>query len=459
MMEASVGFRPSYSWRSICAARDVIRDGLRWRVGNGKSIRVWSDEWIPGQGAGKILSPVRVLPADARVEDLIDVNTRSWDRTLVENIFHSAEASKILRIPLSWANREDSVFWNFTSSGLFTVRSAYSRLMQLQCLKEVSSSRRKPESNFVWKLRIPKKVQHFLFRLLHNALPCQENLKKRKVELEPCCPLCQDCLVETASHLFMTCDWSRRFWWSSHLALRSGDFADGIEAWIQHLKSALPADDFENFVMMVWGVWRARNDMVFNKVRPESQQIMNMALSVRRDWLEHQAVKGTQRHEQASWSPPSEGFLKINIDAGWSGKEGTGYGLVVRNAEGVFQAAATQYVDHRMDPLLAEALCFRWSVQKALDWNLDQLIFSSDCKQLVEAFKSPHSFPILQHIIDDCLNLVPTFTKFDFIFEGRSTNRVAHALAADCHLYPNCSWWGDPPVGILLSLAADSSIS
>ncbi|XP_057453501.1 uncharacterized mitochondrial protein AtMg00310-like [Lotus japonicus] len=99
ILEAPVGFRPSYAWRSICAARHVIMDGSRWRVGNGKSIKIWEDAWIPGQGSGMVLSPIKMFPSDAKVEDLIiDVEARSWDKSLVEGIFHHAEASKILRI-------------------------------------------------------------------------------------------------------------------------------------------------------------------------------------------------------------------------------------------------------------------------------------------------------------------------------------------------------------------------
>ncbi|XP_057436829.1 uncharacterized protein LOC130729188 [Lotus japonicus] len=253
----------------------------------------------------------------------------------------------------------------------------------------------------------------------------------------------------------MTCNWTRGLWLSSHLALRTGDFRDGLEAWVLSMKKVLPADEFDNFIMILWGIWKARNDSVFNKTKPECQQIVRMALMVRQDWLEHQEARGSRIQEAACWNPPPQGYLKINVDAGWSGKEGTGYGLVIRNAEGIFQVAASLYVDHRMDPLMAEALCFRWSLMKAVEWQLDHLVFSSDCQQLIEALKKPYSFPILQAIVEDCLSITDSFTDFVFTFESRSTNRVAHTLAADSFLFSDCTWWGDPPVGILLSLAAD----
>nr|AFK33762.1 unknown [Lotus japonicus] len=94
-------------------------------------------------------------------------------------------------------------------------------------------------------------------------------------------------------------------------------------------------------------------------------------------------------------------------------------------------------------------MCFRWALNLAANWGLDSLVFSSDCQQLVKAFHCPSEFPSLAHIMLDCTQLVNSFRNFSFCFEYRQTNRVAHALAAESHLYKDCEWWGDPPVGIL----------
>ena len=39
-VEAKIGSNPSYTWRSIMTAQHVVKEGLRWRVGNGEHIRV-----------------------------------------------------------------------------------------------------------------------------------------------------------------------------------------------------------------------------------------------------------------------------------------------------------------------------------------------------------------------------------------------------------------------------------
>jgi hypothetical protein len=35
-IEAKVGYRPSYAWRSICQTREVLKVGVGWRMGNGE---------------------------------------------------------------------------------------------------------------------------------------------------------------------------------------------------------------------------------------------------------------------------------------------------------------------------------------------------------------------------------------------------------------------------------------
>lgn len=57
-LEALRGFDPSYSWRSIWGAKSLLLEGLKWRVGNGTSIKVWEDAWIPGEGAHFVPTPL-----------------------------------------------------------------------------------------------------------------------------------------------------------------------------------------------------------------------------------------------------------------------------------------------------------------------------------------------------------------------------------------------------------------
>lgn len=47
VMEATVGSRPSYAWRSLMASQDLLKNGLLWRVGDGQDIKIWGFRWLP----------------------------------------------------------------------------------------------------------------------------------------------------------------------------------------------------------------------------------------------------------------------------------------------------------------------------------------------------------------------------------------------------------------------------
>ena len=49
--------RFSFAWKSIMQVREVISNGARWRIGDGKDIWIWQHHWIPSSEGGKVLSP------------------------------------------------------------------------------------------------------------------------------------------------------------------------------------------------------------------------------------------------------------------------------------------------------------------------------------------------------------------------------------------------------------------
>ena len=59
-----------------------------------------------------------------QVHDLINPVDGMWDEELINDMFWSVDAHRILQIPLTFG-REDFVAWHYTRLGVFTVRSAY----------------------------------------------------------------------------------------------------------------------------------------------------------------------------------------------------------------------------------------------------------------------------------------------------------------------------------------------
>jgi hypothetical protein len=54
--EAQLGSKPSYAW-----TRELLFEGLLWRVGDGRSIKIWDENWLPTPSTYEIQSIPRGL--------------------------------------------------------------------------------------------------------------------------------------------------------------------------------------------------------------------------------------------------------------------------------------------------------------------------------------------------------------------------------------------------------------
>ena len=88
----------SSAWHSILSARKVIATGARWRIGNGQSVRVFHNCWLPGEGSGRIISPASSLHVDTVVADLLDDSTGWWNGMLFDTCFLPFKAQRIMSI-------------------------------------------------------------------------------------------------------------------------------------------------------------------------------------------------------------------------------------------------------------------------------------------------------------------------------------------------------------------------
>ena len=115
----------SYTWRSILHGRDVILKGALWRVGDGKQIKIWGDNWLPTKYQPKVVSQMIFGQQNSSVEALINQQTRSWESEVIDHCFNVAEAAMIKSIPLSSSPQPDKLIWPFTPTGMYSVKSGY----------------------------------------------------------------------------------------------------------------------------------------------------------------------------------------------------------------------------------------------------------------------------------------------------------------------------------------------
>ncbi|XP_062176146.1 uncharacterized protein LOC133881223 [Alnus glutinosa] len=99
--QAGMDFRDIEAFNLALLARETLEGGLWWRVGNGESIKVWKDKWLPSSSTPQILSPVNGLDEEARVSSLIDPGSGGWNMPLLRSIFSPWEVELIGKVEMS----------------------------------------------------------------------------------------------------------------------------------------------------------------------------------------------------------------------------------------------------------------------------------------------------------------------------------------------------------------------
>lgn len=110
------------------------------------------------------------------------------------------------------------------------------------------------------------------------------------------------------------------------------------------------------------------------------------------------------------WARPSEGWFKVNVDAGMLGEVGTGLGVVCRDDAGAFYACAAVQFKQVWQPVVAEAMAVLWGLRVARDVGLVIVVLESDCLVVIRALQNQlQGLNSLHLIIDDILMLVSIF--------------------------------------------------
>ena len=76
-LEAQLGRRPSYAWKIIMAAKEIVKKGSRWNIGNRERVRIWKDQWLPTPKSFKVMSPRAFHSRTEMVSSLIDMEKRN----------------------------------------------------------------------------------------------------------------------------------------------------------------------------------------------------------------------------------------------------------------------------------------------------------------------------------------------------------------------------------------------
>ena len=441
-MEARIKGTPSYIFRSICEAREVLSAGMVWRVGTGEHIRIWKDRWLQGAPSAIILSPPRILDVNAKVESLIIQDSMQWDVELSDQIFLPWEAEIVKQIPLSFRRPNDMLTWGETKKREFSVKSAY-RLLYQKSISGVASASAGSIKVFwdgVWSSQVQPKVRNFIWRACHNILPTKTKLFEKKISTSFSCPWCEE-EPETCDHILWQCEFAQKVWSACSVSLPRGvdirlSFLEVMECCLKGLKSP----DVEIIFNTAWMLWRARNELMWEEKLSNVDDICCRGVTVAMEFLENGMGDGDKFpqpqvvRQSTRWSPPANGCYKVTIACHvQSGTPRRGVGILIRDQSGFVEVASGFVSQQYSEPLLFYSLAVFHALQLAYETGFRHALeIEVPCRELVNMLQNG-AFCLAQVgvLLDDIGTWLPFFENVSFSFINSVCNKAAQALATE----------------------------
>lgn len=280
-MEASLGSNPSYVWRSLLEARELIKAATVWKEDDGKSIKLEDHRWLP--------HPPKFQPnanMSLRVSDLFDPCTKHWHTHVLHTIFMHSTVEDIQQINLKDTHTTDELLWKENKKGIFSVKTAYPlavRQKQQEQGEHSSAWDDRKMWNRIWQLHIPPKVQNFVWRACSDILPIRTNLCRRKVPLDPVCGICQK-QNETVAHALWSCPMARNVWALVAGKLQKRSSKADIYVLVRELMAVLSTKELEVWAIVSWPIWNARNRCLFDKKQIQPCEILRGAMTLLQDY-------------------------------------------------------------------------------------------------------------------------------------------------------------------------------
>ena len=287
-------------WKLLCNSllknedvKNLIKQGAKMRISNGESTRFWHDIWI-NNSALKDQFPRLFLIAKqplAMVSSMGQFQGNEWqwripwsrelrsrDQEEWDNLFPLLKNIRLSR------EGADVLMWSHDKSGIFSVKSFYSKLSQSSGL---SVERVIPR---LWKGLVPFRIEVFFWLALLERLNTKSKLSRLGI-IPPDninCPMCNS-WPEDVTHLFLFCPYARVIWgwwwkiwdidwvWPSSLVLAFEQWSfSGANKFFKKVWTA-------SFQIIVWSLWKERNARIFSNKVSSTMEIQNLIL-VRLCW-------------------------------------------------------------------------------------------------------------------------------------------------------------------------------
>jgi hypothetical protein len=261
MWRANPNRPKSAFWTAILKVRPLLNSGAFYQIFDGGS-SIWSTPWFSEWESiyDNLIIQTQPYVYPAIVRDLWLPNQKSWNVSLIQNLFTPQTAHAILQTPIINSEGVDTLCWKLTPTGTYTSKSAYKHCFNNLALPLNQRPEEVPPQvklllDQVWKEKsMAPRVQTFAWWLLHRALPTGKRAGRYSIHIDEECSRCS--LIEDEMHLFFLCPFAKAAWFSNPWFIRSEYYAaqyNSIPAMIQViLTSGHPNASIANVYTFIW---------------------------------------------------------------------------------------------------------------------------------------------------------------------------------------------------------------
>ncbi|XP_060969636.1 uncharacterized protein LOC115702106 [Cannabis sativa] len=189
-LTAEIGDNPSFIWRNVFESQQLVRDGARRRIGSGMFTLVLNVPWLISDVNPCVVSTHPAL-ANSTVSQLMHIDRKQWDLEVLHDLFEARDIGLIMQL--------ESELWRA-----------------------------------LWKVKVPPKVLHFVWKAISGCLPTRSQLRNKHVPVDPRCVICNSD-EETIVHVFVGCHFAQSCWNRSGVGLQfsaEATFADWFKAFL-----------------------------------------------------------------------------------------------------------------------------------------------------------------------------------------------------------------------------------
>uniref|UniRef100_A0A803PCK9 Reverse transcriptase domain-containing protein n=1 Tax=Cannabis sativa TaxID=3483 RepID=A0A803PCK9_CANSA len=429
-LNAELGQNPSFIWRSIWEAQSLVRQGARRSIGDGSSVSVLHDPWLPHDSWPYVLTVNQGLEGTL-VSNLMLMEEKGWDAEIIEDMFEARDAQLILSIQLSDSTTVDSWHWMMEQSGFYTVKSAYNYLQSSSGnwlhFDDDSYWKR------LWKIDVPSKVLHFLWKACSGSLPTKVQLSTKHVNVDLICPLC-NVFYETIFHVLVGCRFAEACWNLSATTAATG--VDEFSTWFFSILDSKQPEVIVDAAMISWSIWKTRNEVFWQNKNCTTLGVVQSARKALDQW--RVANKNTAAtfatgvlSNSNIWRKPLCGKIKVNVDSAiFESQRMFGFGCVARDHTGQLLEAISDSRIGGVLPEIAEVV----GMKEALSWikrkGLEDVFIETDSLMVVQAMNSTVHMPsYFGLLVEDCRLILSSLKNIFISFVYRSANKAAHSLA------------------------------